>query len=159
MPGEFNASDTVSLQGYRHGVRETDCHNFNLFERLAAGVREQGALDRLALITESGRYTFSDVYRGARTASAVLAANGVRADFQPTPDGGTGELHIRGAGLARGYLGQPARTAERFVPDPFASGPGERMYRTGDFCRYLPDGALEFHCPCRRPSQDPRLPD
>ncbi|HLE85146.1 MAG TPA: amino acid adenylation domain-containing protein, partial [Thermoanaerobaculia bacterium] len=67
---------------------------------------------------------------------------------RPEPVGVPGELHLAGVGLARGYLGRPALTAERFVPDPSAGrtvgGAGGRLYRTGDLCRALPDGEIEF---------------
>ncbi len=63
---------------------------------------------------------------------------------EPVADAEMGELHIGGPGLARGYLNRPALTAERFVPDSFATVPGARLYRTGDLVRRLPDGNIAF---------------
>lgn len=65
-------------------------------------------------------------------------------EMQPVATGVTGELYIGGDGLARGYLNRPDATAEKFVPHPFATNQGERLYKTGDLARFLGDGNLEY---------------
>ncbi len=69
----------------------------------------------------------------------ILDASG-----QPAPMGVEGELWIGGVGVARGYLNQPELTAERFIGDPFGVVGGGRLYRSGDLCRWLPDGHLDY---------------
>ncbi len=64
-------------------------------------------------------------------------------DGQPVKVGEPGEIHIGGAGVGRGYLRHPELTAAKFIPDPFSSRQGERLYKTGDWARHLPDGNLE----------------
>src|SRR5439155_4964513 len=64
--------------------------------------------------------------------------------LHPVPAGIYGELYVGGPGVARGYLNQPAATAERFVPDFFSGISGARLYRTGDLARYRATGEIEF---------------
>src|SRR4029079_12395902 len=64
--------------------------------------------------------------------------------MEPVPIGVPGELYTGGDGLACGYLNQPELTAQKFVPNPFNKAPGAKLYKTGDLCRYLADGRIEF---------------
>jgi amino acid adenylation domain-containing protein len=66
------------------------------------------------------------------------------AHLRPVPVGVPGEVYLGGVGLGRGYHGQPALTAERWVPDPAPRTPGARLYRTGDLGRWRPDGEIEY---------------
>ena len=101
--------------------------------------------------TEATTYaTAAPVTRGALEAPSVgrPIANArvyvLDRHLRPVPVGVPGELHIGGAGLARGYLGRPELTAERFIPDPFGDEPGGRLYKTGDLARYRSDGVIDF---------------
>ncbi|WOB66747.1 non-ribosomal peptide synthetase [Microcystis aeruginosa] len=74
----------------------------------------------------------------ANTKAYILDQN-----LQPVPIGVKGELHLCGVRLARGYLNRPELTAEKFIDNPFANAPFNRLYKTGDLARYLPDGNIE----------------
>ncbi len=76
----------------------------------------------------------------ANTRTVLIDPKGI----EPIPLGVAGEICLAGPGLARGYLGRPGLTAERFVPDPWSPEPGSRLYRTGDLARWLPDGRIEL---------------
>lgn len=64
--------------------------------------------------------------------------------LQPVQNGATGELHIAGRGVGRGYINRPDLDAQKFIANPFSQTPGERMYKTGDLAHYLPDGQVRF---------------
>ncbi len=120
--------DVTLVNGYgpTEGTTFTCCHRMTGPEQVGASV---------------------PIGRPIANAQVYVVDEGLR----PVPPGVVGELVAGGEGLARGYLGRPELTAERFVPDPFAGGgsegegePGGRLYRTGDRVRWLPDGTLEF---------------
>ena len=68
----------------------------------------------------------------------------LNSEMEPTPISIAGELYIGGEGLARGYMNRPDMTETAFLPNPFLGDPQERIYKTGDLARYLPDGNIEF---------------
>jgi len=130
---------TVSLGGeplraelvdalYAHGVERV----YDLY-----GPSEDTTFSTYALRRPGGPVTIGRVLSNSR---AYVVDTGLR----PVPVGVSGELYLAGRGVTRGYLGQPGLTAERYVPDPFGSRPGARMYRTGDRVRWKADGTLEY---------------
>ncbi len=106
-----------------YGITETTVHS--TFRRVDAA--------------ETGRPTSAIGGPLADLTLLLLDARG-----QPVPFGVPGEIHVGGAGLARGYLGRPDLTAERFVPDPFGDRPGGRLYRSADLARRRPGGDLDY---------------
>ncbi|MER7666831.1 amino acid adenylation domain-containing protein, partial [Streptomyces sp. NPDC096193] len=112
------------------------------------------ALINMYGITETTVHvTYQPLTRERATAAAASVIGGGIPDLRTyvlgpglelVAPGVVGELYVAGAGVARGYLGRPGMTAERFVADPYASEPGTRMYRTGDLVRWNQDGELEF---------------
>ncbi len=91
--------------------------------------------------------THADTKRGASAIGRPLPDLDIYildGQLEPVPPGVAGELFVGGAGVARGYLNRPELTQARFISNPFSNSPGERLYRSGDLARYLPDGDIEY---------------
>jgi len=107
------------------------------FEEEASASSKDGLAARRTVRTAQGTVPIGAPFANSRTYV-------VDGQLRPAPLGVAGELCIGGAGLARGYLGQPDLTAVKFSPDPFSAKPGQRLYRTGDLAINPPNGQLEF---------------
>ncbi|MFE2328286.1 amino acid adenylation domain-containing protein [Streptomyces sp. NPDC059385] len=119
---ERHADDAPVLVNM-YGITETTVHvTHQAIDRVSATTLPGSTIGRA--IPDLGLYVLDDT-------------------LSPVAAGVTGELYVSGAGLARGYLGRPGLTADRFVACPF-DGPGSRMYRTGDLVRWIGDGRLEY---------------
>jgi amino acid adenylation domain-containing protein len=120
---------------------------------LVERIYRQGTVHRVLNLygpSEDTTYsTFADVAPGTAEPPIGRPVDGTRAyvldaRLDPVPSGVPGELYLGGEGLARGYLGRPELTADRFIPDPLGGEPGSRLYRTGDLTRWAPAGHLEY---------------
>ena len=119
-----------------------------LVEALAAAAPGARILDVYGPTEDTVYSAFSRLEPG-RPVTIGVPVTGTRihlldARGELVPPGIPGEMFLAGEGLSRGYLGRPALTAERFVPDPFGPEPGARLYRTGDLARRLPDGTVDY---------------
>ncbi len=121
------ASSVATLPGCTlvNGYGPTECTTFATAHRVVSVSAGQLRVPIGRPISNATCYVLDDMLR-----------------LQPT--GVPGQLYIGGDGVARGYLGRPDLTADRFLPDPFADEPGARMYATGDLVCQLPDGSLDF---------------
>ncbi|HZC02619.1 MAG TPA: amino acid adenylation domain-containing protein, partial [Gammaproteobacteria bacterium] len=147
-------AELVRSEGVPISVRVVNLAGEPLQNTLVQQIYQQESIQRVFNLygpSEDTTYsTFALVSKGSSKAPSIgrpLANTQVYLldrHLHPVPIGVPGELYIGGAGLARGYLHRPELTPEKFIPHPFSALPGERLYRTGDVARYLPDGNLEF---------------
>ena len=151
-------ADTLTDNGVEnYALREI----INVGEQLQITTRIARLLDRLTGCRLYNHYGPTETHMA--TALAIHRDDGQWAEFppigrpiprarvylldphlQPVPQGSPGELYVGGAPVARGYLNRPELTAERFMPDPFGEESDARLYKTGDLCRWLADGTVEY---------------
>ncbi|MEW5928741.1 MAG: non-ribosomal peptide synthase/polyketide synthase [Gemmatimonadota bacterium] len=150
VPGA--AAELLRMGALPGSVRTLNLAGEALPAPLARALHEAG-VERVVNIygpTEATVYaTCGEVGRGAERVSIGRPVPNTRAyvldaGLGPVPAGVAGELFIGGVQVARGYLGRPELTAEKFVPDPFSGAPGLRLYRTGDRVRWSADGEIEY---------------
>ncbi|HEX8089471.1 MAG TPA: amino acid adenylation domain-containing protein, partial [Blastocatellia bacterium] len=147
-------AELTRLNAIPESVRTVNLAGEPLRNRLVQEVYQHDTIERLFNLygpSEDTTYsTFALARKGAGDEPTIgrpisnTQAYVLDGRLNPCPIGVAGELHIGGQGLARCYLNRPSLTAERFIPNPYASLPGSRLYKTGDLARFLPDGEIEF---------------
>src|SRR5579864_5657899 len=147
-------AELLRLRAVPAGVRTVNLAGEPLPRALVEEIHALGTVGRVLNLygpSEDTTYsTWARIPAGATAAPSIgkpvagSAAYVLDAGREPLPIGVAGELYLGGAGLARGYLGRPELTAERFVPDPWSPRPGRRLYRTGDLVRRRASGDLDF---------------
>ena len=145
-PSALAATPYAELPELRTVITGGEAATAELVERWGRGRR---FINVYGPTETSVRGAMGDVQPDGRRPSIGRAFNNMRLYVLderglPVPVGAEGELYIGGVGVARGYLGRFALTAERFVPDAWAGEPGARMYRTGDRARWREDGTLDY---------------
>ncbi|HEX5603836.1 MAG TPA: amino acid adenylation domain-containing protein, partial [Pyrinomonadaceae bacterium] len=147
----LSAADPAAILPRRRLVLGGEACPWSLFEKIAALKPDCAVLNHYGPTEATVGAVINKVQDQLYTSETVPLGRpltNVRAyildhRMQPTPIGVSGELHLAGDGLARGYINRPDGTAEKFVPNPFGNA-GDRLYKTGDLARYLPDGKIEF---------------
>ncbi|HEX8184226.1 MAG TPA: amino acid adenylation domain-containing protein, partial [Blastocatellia bacterium] len=147
-------AELLRMKALPQSLRIVNLAGEALPNKLAQQVYETETIDKVINLygpSEDTTYsTYSTVTKGSsrepsigrpvsNTQTYILDSN-----LRPVPVGVTGELHIAGEGLARGYLQKPDLTGDKFIPDPFSKAPGRRMYKTGDLARYRAGGAIDY---------------